>query len=79
MKQASSYAITHGTRYVALFNWDSLVLCYVSQLDVTQDLDTRVDNGIGEYCDIDIINFKDSHKMRLVLLGFLAEACRDTP
>lgn len=63
---------------VAPFNWDSLVLCCFSQLDVTQDLDTRIDNGTGDYCDIDFINFKDSHKMRLVFLGFLAEACRNT-
>ncbi|KAL2160293.1 hypothetical protein VTH06DRAFT_1466 [Thermothelomyces fergusii] len=72
MKQASSYAITYGTRHVALFNWDFLVLCYFSNLMIDESDD------IGDYCQISIIGFRDSHKMRLALFGFLVEAYEES-
>ncbi|KAK3983855.1 hypothetical protein QBC44DRAFT_353984 [Cladorrhinum sp. PSN332] len=79
IKQASSYAINHRTRYVALFNWDALVLCHFSQLDPAKSQQTLIIDGIGNYCDIEVIPFTQSHRMRVSLLGFLAEAYNNTP
>ncbi|KAJ0120619.1 hypothetical protein J7T55_015349 [Diaporthe amygdali] len=80
MKQASSYAIHHGTQFVALFNWDYLVLVHFTQMDprVTK-VETRRSNGVGEYCEMTIIPYKNSDHMRSALLGFLALAYQDTP
>lgn len=65
MKQASSYAVTHNMQYVALFNWDCLVLIKFSQIA----------NGFcGDYCETTVIPAAQSNIMRQALLGFLAEA-----
>lgn len=37
-------------------------------------LETRKSNGVGEYCEMTIIPYKNSDHMRLALLGFLALA-----
>ncbi|KAK4222828.1 hypothetical protein QBC38DRAFT_374331 [Podospora fimiseda] len=80
MKQASSYAIGRGTQYVVLFDWDYLILCFFPDLDVNKPLDWRREKGIGSKCVVTIIPFNpESHKMRICLLGFLAEAFVETP
>lgn len=79
IKQAASYAINHRTRYVVLFNWDMMVLCYFTQLDHTATVDTLITNGVGNYCEVEIIPFSESHRMRPSLLGFLANAYQNTP
>ena len=79
IKQAARYAIQHGTQYVALFDWGFLIMIRFVDLDVTQDDDTRVANGVGTRCTIDMVSLLHSMKMRASLLGFLSEAYDNTP
>ncbi|KAI0532580.1 hypothetical protein GGR58DRAFT_507256 [Xylaria digitata] len=71
MKQASAYAIEHETQYVALFDWDCLVLVRFVRFDPR-----NAGNGIGEYCEVTMVrnNRTESSKIRAALLGFLLEA-----
>lgn len=78
VKQAAAYAMTHRTKYVALFNWETLVLVRFQAMrlrDGSGNLKTvkhlRAD-GVGEWCQTTIITA--SAQMRPALLGFLAEA-----
>ncbi|RYC54060.1 hypothetical protein CHU98_g12149 [Xylaria longipes] len=80
MKQAAAYAIRNRTRYVALFNWDHLVLIRFLGLDPRLSLKTLIGNGVGDYCEISMIKYDTgSHIMRAALLGFLVEAYQQTP
>lgn len=79
IKQAASYAINHRTRYVALFNWDFMVLCHFTNLNHAASKNTLIANGVGNYCEMEIIPFTESHRMRPSLLGFLTRAYNDTP
>jgi hypothetical protein len=94
IKQASSYMVSYGVRYVALFNWDCLVLCYFPWLDL--DKSSKV--LAGEYRDIkktrnnpgkegkvypvevDIYdhNGPDGPNMRLALMSFMQHAWEET-
>ncbi|KXJ91916.1 hypothetical protein Micbo1qcDRAFT_233273 [Microdochium bolleyi] len=69
MQQASLYATLHRTKYIALFNWDTLVLIRFHELG-RKPGDEKY--KVGERCKIDIV--KDSAKMRLALLAFLHTA-----
>ncbi|KAI0971112.1 hypothetical protein F4678DRAFT_479483 [Xylaria arbuscula] len=74
MKQAGNYAVKEGTRYVALFDWNYLVLiAFRFNSKVTQQ--TREDNGPGEWCRIQSV--RNPAKMRKALLGFLVTALND--
>ncbi|KAI0546720.1 hypothetical protein F4679DRAFT_404219 [Xylaria curta] len=80
MKQAAAYAIRNGTQYVALFNWDRLVLIRFSMLDPRRKIKDLIANGVGDYCEIAVIKYDTgSHLMRAALLGFLIEAYQQTP
>lgn len=79
MKQASSYALRHGTQHVALFDWDVLVLVKFVKLDITQSEATRITNGVGEYCETTVIPSAQSREWRSTLLGFLGEAYDNKP
>ncbi|KAK3368739.1 hypothetical protein B0H63DRAFT_489120 [Podospora didyma] len=75
MKQASAYAISHGTRYVAVFNWDVLLLIKFCCFNPAV-----ADDGVGSYCEISYIPngsmLQQPQIMRKALLGFLFEAYR---
>jgi hypothetical protein len=77
MKQAGSYATRQRTQYVALFDWDVLVLVRFIEMDPELDVEDLVVNGVGDWCETTIIT--RSHEMRAALLGFLASAYQDTP
>lgn len=77
MKQAASYATRQRIQYVALFDWDVLVLVKFIEMDPRLDVDDLIDNGVGDWCETTIIT--RSHEMRAALLGFLASAYQDTP
>lgn len=85
IQQAASYAIEHRTRYVALFDYDYLVLCHFLWLDTTQsagDLRASNHNASNRYpVEVDIYPFtatntspSEAHLMRRALLGFLWHA-----
>ncbi|KAI0468044.1 hypothetical protein F4859DRAFT_223056 [Xylaria cf. heliscus] len=78
MKRASAYAIQYNTKYVALFDWDRLVLIHFLKLNTTIDDMARPMEGIGDYCEISMIKDTESHAMRVALLGFLLRAYQDT-
>lgn len=79
MKQAAAYAIALGTKHVALFNWDYLVLVKFSELDISKLRDDRGTNGVGSSCKMTIIPHEgSSHQMRPALLGFLIEAFEES-
>lgn len=79
-KLHSAYATSYGTQFVALFNWDYLVLVHFTQMDPrVTNTKARQDNGVGEYCESTIIPYKDSDQMCPALLGFLALAYQNTP
>jgi hypothetical protein len=79
VKQAASYAIRHRTRYVALFDWDTLVLAKFVRMNPALSTHTLSLNGVGDYCETTIITSNHSHNMRAALLGFLWEAATQTP
>lgn len=78
MKQAAAYAISQRTKYVALFNWDALVLVRFQAMPLT-DTNNRLRSveevkadGVGEWCQTTTIT--QTQFMRPALLGFLNEA-----
>lgn len=83
VKQAAAYAVAHRTKYIALFNWDALVLIRFQAMELlnsNQRLRTVADlkiDGVGEWCQTTVIT--QSAQMRPSLLGFLAEAYDSTP
>lgn len=83
MKQASAYATQHRTKYVALFNWQVLVLVRFQAMELLDDNNRLYDSnelrkrGVGEWCQTTVIT--QSSQMRPALLGFLAEAYAETP
>lgn len=81
LRQASAYAIEHRTRYVALFDYDHLVCIYFPELDHRQPTASLVtaNGGVGDYAELDVYPFSDSHLMRKALLGFLEDAYTNTP
>jgi hypothetical protein len=79
IKQAASYAIRHRTRYVALFDWDTLVLADFVMMNPALSTHTLSQNGVGDYCETTIIRSNQSHNMRAALLGFLWQAATQTP
>ncbi|KAI0189875.1 hypothetical protein F4808DRAFT_465807 [Astrocystis sublimbata] len=80
IKQAAAYAISNRTRYVALFDWDRLVLIRFLKLDPRFDFETLKVNGVGDYCEITTLKYEgQSQDMRITLLGFLVEAFLQTP
>lgn len=89
VKQASAYAVEHRTRYVALFNYDNLVLCYFPWLDCTASVKNlrpnfqKKDYQYPVEVEIYPINSdpkkSDSDKVRLALLGFMRAAYDNTP
>ena len=74
IKQAASYAIAHRTPFVALFDWDFLVLVHFTQMAITADI-----TDVGSHCELDIIPNAQSQRMRAALLGFLADAYNNAP
>ncbi|KAI0814472.1 hypothetical protein GGR55DRAFT_631982 [Xylaria sp. FL0064] len=80
LKQAAAYAIHHRTSYVAIFNWDFLVLIHFSQLQAGQSQQALRLQGCGDYCYITIIENKSTATdLRAALLGFLLLAYSNTP
>lgn len=88
IQQATSYAIEHRTRYVALCDYDYLVLCYFHWLDTSQscgNLRVHNHNTSNRYpLEVDIYPLKstqafpsESGLMRQALLGFLWHAALD--
>lgn len=82
MKQASAYAILHRTKYVALFDWDVLVLVRFQPMQLLKNgrlresEDIAVD-GVGDWCQTTVVT--QSAHIRPALLGFLYEAFIATP
>jgi hypothetical protein len=75
MKQCSSYAMTYRTQYIALFNWDSLVLVRFIRMNPSLSTDELLKKGVGDWCQTTLIPYTNgSHTMMAALLGFLAEA-----
>ena len=72
IKQAGSYALAHRTPYVALFDWDFLVLVHFTQLDLANTFS-------GDYCEVQVIPNAQSQTMRSALLGFLGHAYQNVP
>jgi hypothetical protein len=68
VKQAAAYAIGHRTRYVALFDWNTLILIHFNKLDLA-----------SKYCGDSIRTtiIRNQAEMRLALLGFLEMAHHD--
>jgi hypothetical protein len=62
VKQAAAYAISYKTKYVALFDWNTLILIHFNSLDIA-----------GNYCGdgIHTTIIRNQAEMRLALLGFL--------
>lgn len=94
IKQASSYMISYGVRYVALFNWDCLVLCYFPWLDLDKNK-TKLDKeyrhikktrnnprneGKVYPVEVNIYDYDgpDSPNMRLTLTSFIQHAWKVT-
>ncbi|KAH7159543.1 hypothetical protein B0J13DRAFT_616356 [Dactylonectria estremocensis] len=67
LKQATTYANVYETKYVALFDWNFLVLLYMERQDVEE-----VDVVGGDFCRVTIVRNKAF--FRRALLGFLQEA-----
>ncbi|KAH6641333.1 hypothetical protein F5144DRAFT_599977 [Chaetomium tenue] len=72
IKQAASYAIAHRTPYVALFDWDFLVLVHFTQLNLNNKY-------AGDFCEVQVIPYAQSQTMRAALLGFMAHAHTHAP
>ncbi|KAK5998742.1 hypothetical protein PT974_01124 [Cladobotryum mycophilum] len=64
MKQAVNYGNAYDINYVALFDWNTLVLVY---------LGARTLNVGGEWCYVTVTT--DKRQMRKALLSFLERAC----
>lgn len=92
IKQAAAYSILHRTRYVALFNYDYLVLCYFPWLDTTKDAATlRFNNQAHQdypvetdVYPISVMNPQTNTRqpnpeVRLALLGFLQDGFLSAP
>ncbi|KAK4175901.1 hypothetical protein QBC36DRAFT_378940 [Triangularia setosa] len=62
LKQAAAYAISYSTRYVALFDWNTLILIHFKDLSV-----------VNKYCGdgIETTVIRNQGHMRMALLGFL--------
>lgn len=60
MQQAVHYSYKFSTPFVALYDWNTLVLLFLSE---------REDRSAGEYCYMTIV--KDSRDFRKAFLGFL--------
>jgi hypothetical protein len=72
IKQAASYAVAHRTPFVALFDWDFLVLVHFTQMPAGMA-------DVGDYCELEIIPQAQSQRMRGALLGFMAYAYSNAP
>ncbi|ERS97455.1 hypothetical protein HMPREF1624_05622 [Sporothrix schenckii ATCC 58251] len=68
LKQAVSYSSHYGTKYIAFFDWHTLVLVVLVDTDLA---DTELMMG-GEYCLVTIVT--DRTQMMRALLGFLIKA-----
>ncbi|KAI0468043.1 hypothetical protein F4859DRAFT_223044 [Xylaria cf. heliscus] len=79
MQRAAVYAVTINTQYVALFNWDRLVLIRFPELNTSVSRRVRVAKGVGDYCEISVIKDTESKVMCAALLGFLVEAYHNIP
>ncbi|ROV86920.1 hypothetical protein VSDG_10123 [Cytospora chrysosperma] len=83
VKQAAAYAITHRTKYIALFNWEALVLIRFQAMELLnhngslKSVGELQADGVGEWCQTTVIT--QSVQMRPALLGFLSEAYDATP
>ncbi|KAL2689403.1 hypothetical protein Neosp_003456 [[Neocosmospora] mangrovei] len=63
LKQAVNYSNQYETKYIAFFDWDSLLLIYLE--------DAEEDNG-GTCCCVELL--EDRSRFRRALLGFLEAA-----
>lgn len=92
IKQAAAYSIIHRTRYVALFNYDYLVLCYFPWLDIEKSKTTlRANNQAQQNYPVEtdvypmsVIDPQTQTKqlnpeVRLALLGFLQAGYENAP
>lgn len=92
IKQAAAYSIIHRTRYVALFNYDYLVLCYFPWLDITQSNATlRANNQAQQNYPVETDVYpmsvidpqtqtqQPNPEVRLALLGFLQAGYESAP
>jgi hypothetical protein len=68
VKQATAYALSYRTRYIALCDWDTLILIHFNQLSML--------NTYGGD-DIRTTIIRDQAQMRLALLGFPDMAAAD--
>lgn len=65
LKIATNYATVCKTRYIAIFDWDYLLLLVMEKVE---------DNNGGDWCRLTLVH--DRSQMRLALLGFLEGAYR---
>lgn len=92
IKQAASYMVTDRVRYVILFNWDRMVLCYFPWLDISKSQkDLREEfrvikrasrnvqvKDVSPYpVEVDVYETNDPN-LRLALLAFLQHAWEET-
>ncbi|RSL78765.1 hypothetical protein CEP51_007929 [Fusarium floridanum] len=63
LKQAVNYACLYQTKYIAFFDWETLVLIYLGNIE------KRIG---GNWCHVEIVT--DRRQMRRALLGFLEAA-----
>ncbi|KAJ4316479.1 hypothetical protein N0V84_007835 [Fusarium piperis] len=67
LKQAVNYSHQYKTEYVAFFDWDTLLLIYLGDVE-------NFDGG--KWCHIELVT--DRRQMRRALLGFLEAAYRSS-
>ncbi|KAI0111225.1 hypothetical protein GGR51DRAFT_70739 [Nemania sp. FL0031] len=78
IKQAAAYAKQQNTKYVALFDWDYLVLVYFEQFDTRTVERNPERRDIGDFCRISFIpNGPSVVDIRRALLGFVLAAYDD--
>lgn len=91
IKQAASYMVAYRVRHVALFNWDSMVLCYFPWLDRSKSVEelegvyrgargtrnTAARPGIPYPVEVDIYSRGDAN-LRLALMAFMQHAWEET-
>ncbi|KAB5566789.1 hypothetical protein GE09DRAFT_746693 [Coniochaeta sp. 2T2.1] len=70
-KQAAAYATRFGTKYVALFDWDSLFLWYFAAMQITAI--RQASHGLWAYGSW--VEKRD--RFRMALLGFFLRAYRE--
>jgi hypothetical protein len=75
-KQVTAYAVRTNCPYVALFNWDHLLLFKWKKSDIVSD-NLLPNNNSGPSVSFTWVNDSEETKIRLALLGWLDTAFKD--